>query len=123
MRILKSGQKPAWSAPTRVGRDLAVAAAAAALALPILLTALGTAYGSPEIDIDAVCQAQYPAGDNLDAGHAYLMEPGDAYSWRCRRGSLPGGAMIGNLPVDVAAYCAQFGQRATPVATPNWACT
>ena len=123
MRIFKSGQKPTWSAPARVRHNLLVAAAATALPLPILFTPAATAYGSPEIDINAVCQAQYPASGNFDAGHAYLVAPGDAYSWRCMRGSLPGGAMVGNLPVDVAAYCAQSGKRATPAASPNWACT
>jgi hypothetical protein len=123
MRMFKGGQKPTWCAPAGVRRNLLVAAAATALPLPIFFTPAGTAYGSPEIDVDAVCQAQYPASGMSDAGHAYLMDPGDAYSWRCKQGSLPGGAMVGNLPVDVAAYCAQFGKRATPAASPNWACT
>lgn len=82
-----------------------------------------SAYASSGV-ADLACQAQYPSNGNFDAGHAYLVAPGDASSWRCKQTStLPGGGAISSLPVDIFGYCAQLGQQAASISPPDWACT
>jgi hypothetical protein len=73
-----------------------------------------------------VCAAQYPEGDNYVGGTAYLIAPGDAFSWRCQQVSkLPGGGAITGLGVDPDAYCRSFHQSAVasnPGNPRSWTC-
>ncbi|MHA3021796.1 hypothetical protein ACXPWS_16285 [Mycobacterium sp. BMJ-28] len=62
------------------------------------------------IDPNAQCAYQYPADGAFQAGSAYVVAPGDAFSWRCQRVSrAPGGGIIADLGVDLANFCARQG--------------
>ena len=84
--------------------NMAVACAISVVAAPDALAA------GPAVSISEQCHDQYPASPELGRGTEYLVAPSDAYSWRCQQVStLPGGGVVGNLPVDVAAWCASRG--------------
>lgn len=123
MRLV-SGSRAAAPISTGIARRWLLISAGAMIGavLPLVVSA-PSAYASSGV-ADLACQAQYPANGNFDVGHAYLVAPGDASSWRCKQTStLPGGGAISSLPVDVFGYCAQLGQQAAPIAPPDWACT
>ncbi len=106
--------------------------ASAALAVALLSGATSVvpfAWGDPVggpgqfVDVGAQCAAQYPGVDGFRPGEAYLVAPGDAYSWRCKRVSASrDGGLIADLSVNPNAFCAS--QHAAPIAAnpPNWAC-
>ncbi|WP_418005007.1 hypothetical protein ACNO8X_08995 [Mycobacterium sp. PDNC021] len=94
----------------------------AASALPL---AWADPLGGPGqfVDMGAQCAAQYPGVDGFLQGEAYLVAPGDAYSWRCKRVSASrDGGLIADLSVNPNAFCTS--RRAAPIAAnpPNWAC-
>lgn len=53
--------------------------------------------------MNELCRVQYPAAGIYGDGFAYVVAPGDAFSWRCQQPS-PSGA-LSNLGIDPAAFC------------------
>jgi hypothetical protein len=123
MCLVSDNQSAATLKTGTARRWLLISAGATIGAVLPLIAAAPNAYASSGI-ADQACQAQYPANGNFDAGHAYLMAPGDASSWRCKQTStLPGGGAISSLPVDIPGYCTHLGQQAVPSTPPDWACS
>jgi len=77
---------------------------------------LPCAHADSLIDLvaaNAQCAFQYPADEVFQEGSAYVVAPGDAYSWRCQRvAKTPGGGAIADLGVDLANFCARRGATA-----------
>ena len=75
---------------------------------------------------NAQCAFQYPADGVFQAGSAYVIAPGDAYSWRCQRfAKTPGGGAISDLGLDLSNFCARQGATAAIVDVANaygWMC-
>ncbi len=62
--------------------------------------------GDLPVNVGDQCQSQYPGGQTFQDATAYVVAPGDAYSWRCQQSSkLIGGGLVSNLAVDPGAYC------------------
>lgn len=75
--------------------------------------AIAPAAADSPIDPNAQCAYQYPADGAFQAATAYVVAPGDAYSWRCQRVSrAPGGGIIADLSVDLANFCSRQGSTA-----------
>lgn len=87
----------------RRGMTTVLCTAALALAFP-LPTANAADAPIHQLEMDALCGAQYPGNNIYRDGTAYVVAPGDAYSWRCQQTSLNGGA-ISNLGIDPGAFC------------------
>jgi hypothetical protein len=102
---------------------LAAASAVACLCAPM-------AAANPNdipVNVDAQCRDQYPGGQTFQDATAYVIAPGDAYSWRCQQSSkLPGGGQVSNLAVDPGAYCTRLHLGAPVIndaSSPGgWAC-
>lgn len=93
-----------------VFRPLLTAAGTASVGVILAISAPNAVAQGPAVMIDQQCRDQYPDSPELGWGTPYLVAPSDAYSWRCQQVStLPGGGVIGNLPVDIAAWCAARG--------------
>lgn len=99
----------------RLSRTAAAVGAAAALALlgPIAAAnATDTPIDQPKMD--ELCFSQYPAASVYGGGFAYVVAPGDAYSWRCQQ-NAPNGSALANLGIDPAAYCSLAPGRGAAV--------
>lgn len=93
---------------------IAVAAGWAA-AMSLCVVTADADPGDKPVDVDAQCRSQYPGRDTFLDATAYVVAPGNAYSWRCRQfSSLSGGGVVSNLAVDPSAYCVDRG-LGTPV--------
>ena len=83
--------------------------------------------GDVQVNVGDQCQNQYPGGQTFQDATAYVVAPGDAYSWRCQQSSkLTGGGLVSNLAVDPGAYCTRLHLGTPVVVDPGnpggWVC-
>lgn len=109
-----------------MARSLAAFAGAASLFLNPLPTAHATDTAISQHEMDSLCGAQYPATGPYGDGTAYVVSPGDAYSWRCQQTSPNSGA-ISNLGINPAAFCGMPPARGVPAlqnpgSSDGWVC-
>lgn len=99
-------------------RGTATAALSAAALVGVLPLPVAHAddTGIHQPQMDALCQAQYPGRNTpFNDGSAYIVAPGDAYSWRCQQTSRSGAGAISNLGINPAAYCSMSPNLGGPV--------
>lgn len=100
------------------GRYIGIAtlSVAALLGAAPLAVAHADDTGIHQPQMDALCQAQYPGRNTpFNDGSAYVVAPGDAYSWRCQQTSRSGAGAISNLGINPAAYCSMLPNLGRPV--------
>ncbi len=108
-------------------RTAAIALAGYSTAAWLAMPVAAANPGDTAINVDDQCQNQYPGGQTFLDATAYVVAPGDAYSWRCQQSSnLAGGGMVSNLAVDPGAYCTRLHLGAPIVVDPSspggWVC-
>lgn len=102
-----------------IARGRGTVAAALGAAVLVLGGPLPVAHaddtGIHQPQMDALCQAQYPGRNTpFNDGSAYVVAPGDAYSWRCQQTSRSGAGAISNLGINPAAYCSMLPNLGGP---------